>query len=102
MEAEAAVVEVMGIMEVLETEALYQNGRSGFARCLATDGGLVVESRLRTALIKGDWIALVTRAIAAVALQAQAPVRLLIAEPALRRDYAMVFPSRLESTTEEV
>ncbi len=84
---------------VLETEALHQNGRCGFARCIATVGGLDVGARLRSSLIEGDWIALITRAIAAVALRVQAPARLLIASPALRRDYAMVF--RVDSNQQQ-
>jgi len=89
----------------LETEVLRRNAAVRFCRLIATDGGLVVESRLRGALVTGEWIARAARRIAAAVHAHQAPLRVLAADPRVARTYAAVFPSRLEPTalaTEEV
>lgn len=86
--------------EALEAEVQRRNARIRFARIVfATDGGLFVESRLRSALVTGEWIALTARAIATVTREVQAPLRLLAADPRVAEAYAAVLQSRLEPTT---
>lgn len=89
----------------VETEVLRRNTAVRFCRLIAPDGGLVVESRLRDALVTGEWIARAARRIAVAVLHHQAPLRVLAADPRVARLYAAVCPSRLEPTalvTEEV
>jgi len=95
-----------GATAAVAAEALRWNVHIRFARIVATEEGFAVESRLRTAQVAGEWIALASRAVAVVTLHARAPLRLLASDARLSSAYEAVFSSRLDNQpldpTEEV
>jgi hypothetical protein len=86
----------------LLAEVLRWNAHIRFARIVATEGNLVVETRLRSAQAIGEWIALACRAVAVVTGRVREPLRLLAADARVSKAYAAVFPSRLQLHAKEV
>ena len=72
-------------------QALLFNERLRFCRLAMTEGRLVVESALRTSLIRSDWLLYATQAVAFAARSIEPELKLLNDEPAVAQAYAEMF-----------
>lgn len=74
-------------------QALMQNERLRFCRLAISDNKLVVESLLRSALIRADWLLCSVHAVASAALAVEPELKLLLDEPAVADAYTDIFLS---------
>lgn len=72
-------------------QALLFNERLRFCRLAVTEGRLVVESTLRTSLIRSDWLTYATQAVAFAARSVEPELKLLNDEPSVAQAYAEMF-----------